>query len=890
MASVWDYESCIDDSFEPVPWPDFPEEPKTALDGKREGHWEVSSSIGSFIDDRCPTIYDYPVERHAPGAVKPLAGSLLKKLAKATIDEKVATARANEHTVQERDQGAHKRVECSELEKEKPKVFRIPPVPNEKRGIKTKYKIHQQTVVRPISAEVAAPQKDSKRAAVIKARSPSPRSSVWSSTPLKKTKVVRIVGKNGEVAFVELPLLPPSYKPSVNAQKAAPSAPKPAQKAEKAEKTARIVTAKQTGAEQQIRNEPNPKPSNALPKQQKQKPPKEQKTKAATKAATAEMSGALPILPAEVVSPPVSVRSSTKDSGIFMGGMFENESESPSAIPEKVQSLARKIAKTASVQARSERSRAISAHSVQSGWQQVGAGQTTGGGIAQSDGKQSAASNYRPPTVHSEDSASTIVHDFSGMAAFAARSRAASVANKAVHQGSAKWNSPPAARFTGSDAKWNRADSTRAPSVQYRGDERAHSYHERERTASIAEGATHLRSEHHQTARSTSQVQKTVFAGTGWISPHPLSVAPSEIASPPQSEIRLPGGSGWQEGPTMTYEDWQRVKGSPASQIQGSQHQVAEYLHGWDTGSDTKAVDASWKHMPQHEGSVAGSQQWSGFRQPSSASYRHSIRSPSQQHQQQTSSRQSIHSDAPQFPQPPSARQSSQHTAVYPPPEWQDQPFVEDHQGMQYPPQLDGARSYQFGLSQEDLDAYQKQLENTISFYMSRMPQMQQRPERATATSVPPDPRSNSQYPPGAQQEQPYPGQYRSSPLFAKQLSNGQVQMKMPWDQSSRGSGSTTMHAASQQPSLRSSVSRQAKSLATNTPPSLDYGSNPPSPLVGGPRIYQRKPRSPPGTHIVSPLVPQQEDDNTRVTSGMSHWNNIYQAEQGSGGFQGSKW
>ena len=63
----------------------------------------------------------------------------------------------------------------------------------------------------------------------------------------------------------------------------------------------------------------------------------------------------------------------------------------------------------------------------------------------------------------------------------------------------------------------------------------------------------------------------TVFAGRGWISPHPLSVAPSWVSNPPppQRAIRLPPGHrwtsnggtpppAWQE--TMTYEQWRAVQ------------------------------------------------------------------------------------------------------------------------------------------------------------------------------------------------------------------------------------------------------------------------------------------------------------------------------------------
>lgn len=51
----------------------------------------------------------------------------------------------------------------------------------------------------------------------------------------------------------------------------------------------------------------------------------------------------------------------------------------------------------------------------------------------------------------------------------------------------------------------------------------------------------------------------TVFAGKGWISPHPLSRSPTELASPPQSKIVLPSEA-FPQGATMTYEEWKDMQ------------------------------------------------------------------------------------------------------------------------------------------------------------------------------------------------------------------------------------------------------------------------------------------------------------------------------------------
>ncbi|KAF2212105.1 hypothetical protein CERZMDRAFT_85037 [Cercospora zeae-maydis SCOH1-5] len=51
----------------------------------------------------------------------------------------------------------------------------------------------------------------------------------------------------------------------------------------------------------------------------------------------------------------------------------------------------------------------------------------------------------------------------------------------------------------------------------------------------------------------------TIFAGKGWISPHPLSRSSTEHASPPQSRIILPGDA-FPVGATMTYEEWKQMQ------------------------------------------------------------------------------------------------------------------------------------------------------------------------------------------------------------------------------------------------------------------------------------------------------------------------------------------
>ena len=54
----------------------------------------------------------------------------------------------------------------------------------------------------------------------------------------------------------------------------------------------------------------------------------------------------------------------------------------------------------------------------------------------------------------------------------------------------------------------------------------------------------------------------TIFAGRGWISPHPLSEAPTWAREEPDPVIQLPSGAALPESgvETMTYEEWLAVQ------------------------------------------------------------------------------------------------------------------------------------------------------------------------------------------------------------------------------------------------------------------------------------------------------------------------------------------
>lgn len=76
------------------------------------------------------------------------------------------------------------------------------------------------------------------------------------------------------------------------------------------------------------------------------------------------------------------------------------------------------------------------------------------------------------------------------------------------------------------------------------------------RAPTLPESPRHVKADE-PSQRPTTQT--TVFAGKGWISPHPLSRSPTEVASSPQSRIILPSDA-FPHGATMTFDEWKQMQ------------------------------------------------------------------------------------------------------------------------------------------------------------------------------------------------------------------------------------------------------------------------------------------------------------------------------------------
>jgi len=126
------FESAIDDSFDPIPQPSLDEEYTddsffdNAYQGPRDGHWDVTSSVGSFIDDRSPTVYGYHNKPHATGRGLHIDEGLAKRLMQATIEDKRTAANAAAKSVPPDHLSSRGKNSPASSESRTPKPFFVP--------------------------------------------------------------------------------------------------------------------------------------------------------------------------------------------------------------------------------------------------------------------------------------------------------------------------------------------------------------------------------------------------------------------------------------------------------------------------------------------------------------------------------------------------------------------------------------------------------------------------------------------------------------------------------------------------------------------------------------------------------------------------------------------
>ncbi|KAI7081895.1 Ribokinase-like protein [Hortaea werneckii] len=489
MAS--DLGSAIDDSFEPnffyyQPSKPYQDDNQSWYNGPRSGHWSVSSSIGSAIDDRCPTVWGPDSMRDSGNAaegapLRPIDGDLLRRIGRTAIEEKIAEAAAEEAL---REQAPS---EVSKHETSRPEIVAPPAgfyIPKTVGG--KDLKRQKEAAKSPLSLVPPRSQQANKQPKPLQGKPsvvPKQAEKTASVRSLKlppPANIDQIKGKDGREAVVpttRLPRVPtlqdlaPEAIEKIKARAKAEALRK--REEQKRERDARVA------AEALMFRAIPGNSYDAQSKQWEEEPiARQQKKKKAVRDQqnTEKQQTGYEKRPSELRVE--SGRKSAKDSAVGLPGLFSLEPAAGSV---------RSDGNPISAKSLSQAVKNINANSRQNEMAtnakcEKAAGKTVGWSVK--NGSQ-----------HSKVSAA------------ASRS---SHRNHAL--GSPGWDQPE-----------HMAAQVQVPNV----------------------------------SRQSSRRSPTIFAGKGWISPHPLSRSSSPFASPPQSHISIPKG----DGRTMSYDEWKAVQG-----------------------------------------------------------------------------------------------------------------------------------------------------------------------------------------------------------------------------------------------------------------------------------------------------------------------------------------
>ncbi|KAK4890518.1 hypothetical protein LTR27_010799 [Elasticomyces elasticus] len=636
MAS--DLGSAIDDSFMPIYiQPSVaPSYAPSHYDGPRSGHWTVRNESGSAIDDRCQTVWSAvpgrgSSEPYGAAAVKPIRANLLKTVGHAGVEKKLAAeAEVAAQYQANYERQASIRSEAKHHEESAPKGFYVPR--NEHARVA---KVRAKDNEKEKAAAITAPPKKTQPASKPeKARASPPPPPARSSkpspvvpfAPSSKPRGIRIVSKDGQEAFVQLPSLPRISKAPARTQAAATEerAVKATRKSEKPAKaqaepapSLRDETAK-IAAEALM--------SGGLPATKKQKGQKKAKQKPA---------------PAMPPTPPRSEKAS--EVGLGIGGLYENTS--------KVASVA--ASKAVSAMSLQEAIRTISQNSKKSATPQSNNDEWVRAKTPSQRRSPTVADNgadARPPSNHDFKA---VVEGWAGAPISGSRSKEASAWQKipsqvdegwarvptpinGLRQASARQKTPsPANGFSPVGQGWVQTASPKQASARQKtpshnnGFQPAgeawlrqasphnlsrHSVARDPNPASVLKVLSPLINDKSSSTREhafngnglglqNGREEPTVFAGKGWISPHPLSVAPTRFASPPQSHISLPFTT--PHGREMSYEDWKAVQDG---QVEHKRFSHRESVMGGQILAVAESIARGGSGTVSVRGSVAGSQ------------------------------------------------------------------------------------------------------------------------------------------------------------------------------------------------------------------------------------------------------------------------------------------
>ena len=529
-----------------------------------------------------------------------------------------------------------------------------------------------------IPAEPPSAKAEPKQPAVDVASPPSPSKSVRSvaaasNASKRTTNRVRIVGKNGEESCVELPFIPQSTKPASaarpikaaspivakNPEPAAVFTPKPAeytkekkQQNEAAEKEAKRLRDERMVAEaKQFRDKQAAADAKRLheertaaeAKRAAERKAAEEARKLETERLSAEvmMHGALPVSSraAAVARSAKGSKSSSKVSEKRCPAVFD-----PVSNPVTIASSTTSVSKARSVQQEqaqrsgglSQRTGAASAQSrpqTVGGWQEVGLG-TYEAAASNADRSQrsnrpaSVVQNAGPPNWRGGRLAS-----LKGSFGPAVPSHTSPTSNPGMLKSPQR--SPPTARSQLSNHS-NLAS-------QNRSQQRSRATLATIDSFPIAfPPLSHHYTSQHQPNNAFSPTREggpTVFAGRGWISPHPLSEAPTWARSEPDPMIQLPRGASLRSVgaakrasiETMTYEEWLRVQeetnslasASKVRTVQSLSHAGSHRMNESDVADeDRRNISRTSSHVSRHYGGGSWGYRGAGVGTEGSGNYR----------------------------------------------------------------------------------------------------------------------------------------------------------------------------------------------------------------------------------------------------------------------------
>jgi hypothetical protein len=615
-----------------------------AYRGPRLGHWPVASSVGSFVDDRSPTIHS---RRGRPRSTRSGVQSdegLTKKLIRAAMEQKLtAASAAAKSTLATSVSSERTKASTTRSEAKAPEPFIVPPMSS--RSYKsTKPDVAARTMELPVisaAGSVKSHQKPSSKPSVPPSvpRTSPPAATRFNAASVKLTKSltrdgsIRTPQEDGAVclpnllaSLPNLPLSLPKWTPAStirvideNGEIQVLNIPA----GDYSKPTSSVRSVEQTNPATTRSGDDFIIPSTSACLDEKHKQLREHGTSTASvapsnvsrkSAQSAMMSGALPAPSQKSNSVPQSATRSCKDSGVAMGSASAPDSKVNSRrtvssragsdeIPDSVVSFARKIA-SISLPSDKQRMSVPTAPAPQL-FEEVGMGLTTGYPMWKEVSERSNRSTGEPSTG-SQRSAEQSVRSNASFNAESACSRVSS--SEQGSQRTISSNAPSKAESTRSQVSGSQKPPQRSGSsssmrskIDGAGFHVSGSQKRSQGTIRTSASSARPTSEHGRqpsvksnpktpTARSTGSSssithtfggfnqdgfvqqagtqfashnprpahQETRFAGDGWVSPHPLSVADT------QSAVSIPVDGSGQRG-TITHDQWRALRdASPA--------------------------------------------------------------------------------------------------------------------------------------------------------------------------------------------------------------------------------------------------------------------------------------------------------------------------------------